>query len=357
MGTNQGNRAKRCRDALVITSFTKITAEQVAWLWPNVIPLGKLSLIAGFPGMNKSLVTVDIASRISRGTALPFSPGTASDPGDVLFLSAEDSAEDTIKPRLLAAGADMDRVHSASANIGSNRMFRLTDLRMLDQAVMRFRALKLIVIDPLSAYMGGVDSYRDASVRELLSPLTELAARRRVAIIGVVHLNKGARGDALARITGSVGIGAAARAVWLVGKDPEQDSGRVMACIKSNLGPDGMQLRFNMKTVSVPGLPNQPKAQWIQAGETCSLTAIMQASGERDKRCSEIDRAVAWLRDTLAEQSLPAEKVKALAKSNDLSEPTLNRAKSLAGIVSRKAGEAWYWKLTKPVQGDQDCQK
>jgi len=177
----------------VLHCFADIASKQLHWLWPGRIPLGKLTLLIGDPGLGKSLLTADIASRVSRGTSFP--DGAVCESGSVIFLSAEDDAADTIRPRLDVAGADVFRVHTLDAvrvqlSGGSvtEKAFNLeTDCTHLESALSQHPDVRLIVIDPLSAYLGGTDSHSNAEIRGLLSPLAALAARCEVAVLAVTH--------------------------------------------------------------------------------------------------------------------------------------------------------------------------
>src|SRR5262249_30786898 len=142
-------------------------------------------------------------------------------PGDVVFLSAEDDPADTLRPRLEAAGANLHRVHVLDRVIlgytggghQQNRAFTLQqDLEALSVKLAELGDVAAVIIDPITAYLGEVDSHRNAEVRALLAPLSELAAQHNTAIIGVSHLNKSAGSEALMRVTGSLAFVAAARA-------------------------------------------------------------------------------------------------------------------------------------------------
>jgi len=197
-----------------------VKPEPIRWLWPGRVPLGKLTLIVGDPGLGKSFLTLDLAARVSAGEPWPDAPGAENTPGAVVLLSAEDDLADTIRPRLDAAGADVERV--AALSISSLQR----DLPDLEKAMHDAPGVRLVVIDPITAYLAGTDSHKNADVRSLLAPLAELAARHRVAVVAVSHLNKHVGGSALYRAQGSLAFTAAARAVWLVAKD-KADVGRV----------------------------------------------------------------------------------------------------------------------------------
>lgn len=195
-------------------------------MWQGRIALGKLTLLAGDPGLGKSLLTIALAAHVTCSTPWPVDR-TPCPGGKVLLLSAEDDVEDTIRPRLDAAGADPSRVYALEAVFDVNgegtrrrRMLNLArDIECLDE-VLSSGGFRLVIVDPVSAYLGGVDTHRNADIRVVLAPLAELAARHKVAMVCVSHLTKGAGTSAIYRATGSIAFVAAARAAYVVTRDP-----------------------------------------------------------------------------------------------------------------------------------------
>jgi putative DNA primase/helicase len=183
-----------------------VQPEPITWLWPGRIAQGKVTLIAGDPGLGKSMLTVALAAHVSRGTPWPVDRSTCP-LGDTIMVSAEDDPGDTIRPRLDAAGADVARVHvltmvSEPDRDGNprERSFNLAkDMPGLDDLLRQKSDCKLITIDPVSAYLGGTDSHNNADVRALLTPLAAVASRHRVAIVAVTHLNKAQQAQAIYR--------------------------------------------------------------------------------------------------------------------------------------------------------------
>jgi hypothetical protein len=176
-------------------------------------------------------------------------------------MSAEDGIEDTIVPRLMAAGADRDRVYivaSATKPDGTGRKtFSLkTDVDLLEAKAKEIRDVRLIIVDPISAYMGGSDGNGNVETREVLEPLAEMANRLHIAVVAVTHLNKGGGGGgnqtALNRFSGSIAFIAAARAAFAVLEDPEDDERRFLLQAKNNLGPKckGLVFRMEQRVVS-----------------------------------------------------------------------------------------------------------
>ncbi len=250
----------------VIVRLSDVEPESVEWLWPGRIALGKLTLVAGDPGLGKSFLTLDMAARVSTGAGWPDSPGQRTDPGGVVLLSAEDALGDTIRPRLDAAGADVSRIVALEAirSVGdvrgggreSARAFDLSrDLPTLEEAIRSVGDCRLVVIDPVTAYLGGVDSHKNADIRGLLAPLGALAERHRVAVVAVTHLNKASGGPAIYRAMGSLAFAAAARAAWAVTKDEPDPRRRLFVPIKNNIAPDTGGLAYRIEPLGVDGCP------------------------------------------------------------------------------------------------------
>ena len=272
-------RAESFAPQAVFTQLAECTPTRLRWLWAGRVPLGKLTLLIGDPGLGKSFITLDIAARVSRGQALPAlageTPPTAADPGSVVLLSAEDDALDTILPRLSAAGADLARidvlkaVRQRHAGDGSHyeSMFSLQhDVALLEQEIAKRDNCRLVVIDPITAYLGRSDSHRNSEMRALLAPLSELAARTGVAVLAVNHLNKMGQGPAIYRSMGSLAFAATARSVLAVMCDPNDAASRVLVSLKSNVSAAVPGMRFQM-------VPNAESNNGESMRRTLHLTA------------------------------------------------------------------------------------
>ena len=337
----------------VLRCFSDIAPKPLHWLWPGRIPLGKLTLLIGDPGLGKSLLTADVASRVTRGTSFP--DGATCELGSVIFLSAEDDAADTIRPRLDAAGADVSRVHILEAvrvalTDGSltEKTFNLeTDSAILEGALLDRPDVRLIVIDPISAYLGGVDSHSNAEVRGILAPLVALAGRLGVAVLCVTHLRKSA-GQAIYRAISSIAFAAAARAVWAVAPDPEDGDRRLFLAVKQNLSSSAGGLAFRIETQNnVPRLAWEPGAVALAANDVLGNMEMQQDQSERRE-------AKEWLRDFLADGPIAVKKIQAEAKAAGWSWMTLRRAKEALPVVASKNGfqGKWEWRLQDPHSKD-----
>jgi putative DNA primase/helicase len=332
---------------VILRPLAEIEAKPLRWLWPGVLPHGKLSMLVGDPGLGKSLITLDIAARVSRGSAWP--DGTANEPGDVVLLSAEDDPADTIRPRLEAAGADISRillveaveVATAAENKATRkRLFSLSeDLGRLAEALKD--GVRLIVVDPISAYLAGTDSHNNSEVRGLLAPLSDMAAQHDVTVLAVSHLNKG-NGPAIYRTTGSLAFAAAARSVWACGRDPEDQSRVLVLPVKANLGPVDGGFAYKVMTQR-EGLP---VIAWEAGRVSGSVDEILQPAQTEDRE--ERAEAADWLKDLLSTGAIAAKEVKRLAAAERISSRALWKAKKALGVSAVKTDYCggWEWRLT-----------
>jgi hypothetical protein len=228
----------------------------IQWLWPGRFALGKLGLLVGLPDEGKGQVFCDMAARVTQGWDWPCGEGKAPK-GNVILLTAEDDISDTIRPRLAAAGADCDRVEIVKMVRDSEkeRMFSLvTDLHLLRQKIEQVGGVKLVQIDPITAYLGNgkVDSFRTTDVRSVLAPVVEFAADLHVSVVGIMHFNKKTDVDnALLRVSDSLAFGATARHVYAVVDDAENKR-KLFVKAKNNLsavGNKALAYRFGGREV------------------------------------------------------------------------------------------------------------
>ena len=338
---------------LILTGLAGVERELLEWLWPGRIPLGKLTLVAGDPGLGKSFVTLDIASRVSRGAPWPDLPLLKQVPGIVVLFSAEDDLGDTIAPRLDRMGANDRFIHAVQGVklLNKQRHFSLeTDLRPLEAALDNLPGTRLVVIDPIAAYCGKVDSHKNTDVRGLLAPLAELAARRRIAVVAVTHLSKTGGNKAVYRAMGSLAFAAAARAVWAITKDTNDPQRRLFLPAKLNLArdPDGLAYRITDGRVEWDSEPVKMHADEAFAAEARA------AEGKGDGRGGERREAMDWLREQLANGPVSSKQLGEDAKEMGFSDITLRRAYKEMGGKARKSQFAggWVWEL--PGEGDHE---
>ncbi len=329
---------------LEVRRLADVRAEPIQWLWPGRIPFGKITILEGDPGLGKSTLTVELAACVTTGRPLP--NGAEIQPRGVLFLSYEDTAADTIKPRLLAAGGDDTRaqvivgVVRSGEEVGFPEFPR--DADALEYQIIRHGA-KLVVIDPLTAALSAqLDFYKDTDVRRALSRLARVAERTGAAVVLVRHLTKKGSGNAITAGAGSIGITGAARVVLVVSADATNPAHRILAVAKSNLAKKPESLKFS--------LVQRGESSAIRWEGTSPLTAdelaVQRATDATDSKLLR-DEATDFLAGFLADGPKPRREVLQAAQREKFSDRTIERARqSLRITSSRKAfGGAVSWSL------------
>ncbi len=326
-----------------------ITPEKLRWLWGRRIPFGMVTLLEGDPNVGKSLLSVDIAARVSAGRRMPFSKKSRP-PANVIILSTEDSRAKIIRKRLAAAGANLNRVivPKLYRKNGDLRFEIPRGLGQLANFVKRNHAA-LLIIDPLVAFVPpDVNIYKDQDVRRALARLSQLAERVGFAVLAIRHLNKKVGLTPMYRGGGSIGIIGAARSSLIVAPDRQDSAVRILASIKSNLSPPPDALAFEI----VGTEDGSAKIEW-RGKITCTADELL------DPRSNPMSDAYYWLRRTLAQGSLPANEIERLARKAGIAKHTLDRAKSRLGVISRKgrgADRQWTWSLSQKSGGLKDTQ-
>lgn len=318
-----------------ITRLSEVESELVQWLWDGRIPLAKLSLLEGHPGIGKSHLTLDFAARVTIGRAFP-GDEDGHERGNVVILTAEDGLGDTVKPRLLAAGGNPKRVivvNGFRMNGDDLRLPIIPDDIPAIQRIVAEEGAVLVVVDPLAAFLAsGVNSWRDHDVRRALTPLAMLADETGAAVKVVRHLTKSPTGGAITAGGGSIGMIGAARAAMLVAVDPEDESRRVLAVVKSNLAVKPPSLSFRLE--STPD--GRSRIAWCGSSSHSAdaLIAAQRDDGER----GALDVAMEFLRAHLADHAAHSKKdVLSAARSEGIATRTLERAAAKLNVfVGRK---------------------
>ena len=327
------------RVGLILTRISDVEAQEIRWIWYGRIALGKVTVIAGHPGLGKSQLTAFLAAMVTTGGAWPNADGFAP-LGSVIMLSCEDDIADTIRPRLEAAGADLtkvDAVEGVYSVKGARRVFHVKDdMPHLEAALDRVEGVKLVIIDPITAYLDGEDSHNTGDVRSALAPLQDLAMQRGIAVVVVSHLNKsGGSGRAVNAVTGSGAFVALARGAFLIEKDADDPERRLLLPIKNNLAQSpGLAFRVREKL-----LDNGIRAPYLEfENGTVDITAdeaLAQAGGS-GSRGSALSDAKSFLVDILQSGPLPAKEIEAQAIGAGIARKTLRKAREELCIITRK---------------------
>lgn len=303
-----------------------IRATETKWLWYPYIPFGKITVIQGDSGEGKTTLILNIAARLTLGKL----PQTVevTEPMNVIYQTAEDGLSDTVKPRLLSAGADCSRIIVINE---SERNISMSDKRL--EAAIAHTHAKLVILDPLQAYIGAqVDMHRANEIRPVMSHLASIAEKYGCAVVLIGHMNKAMGMKSTYRGLGSIDITAAARSVLIVARDKENPNFRVVAHVKSSLAPEGKTVAFEL----------DPDSGFHFRGEyECNIDEILLGVGKRTKT----DCSNEFLQDLLRDGRKSQREIISIARNIGISERTLNRAKKQLGIRSLKQGNQWFWEM------------
>ena len=313
-----------------LVCMADIEEREVEWLWKPYIPYRKITLFRGDPGLGKTYFALMVASIVSNGWAFPDKYGdtgfTPTAAGNVLFLTAEDDLEDTIKPRLRKAKADMSKIHSFTDYI------TFADPQFED--LLKECSPRLVIIDPLQAFLGeGIDMHRANEIRPIFSHVRHLAERYNCSFIMLEHLNKNPGGKAIYRGLGSMDITGAARSVLMFGCDPQNDANKGFIHAKSNLDRKGEIVGFSITEHGLEWNPNT----------TLTDDMILGHSTKSGRPSYEVDEAVEFLKEQLQGNFITADEIYKRAEAQGISKRTLQRAKKEAGVDTVQKDRKWYW--------------
>ena len=353
------------KPGLVSVCAADIKPEKVSWLWDQRLPLGKCVTVAGEGGLGKTMLLVWIAAAVSKGGGWPCGEGN-SPQGSVIILSAEDDAADTLVPRLLAADANCSKIHIVPAvrmeDDKGHRSFNLqADLPLLEKKIDEIGEVRLVIIDPITSYLGKVDSHKNAETRSVLEPLGELAARLRICVIANNHVSKATVGSANNRVIGSVAFVNHARAVFIVTADPDDQGRRLFIPSKTNLGRPRDGLAYRIATTFVGSGDDIFEAPYVKWEDSpVSMTAdeaVAATSGGAEGARSAKAEAMDFLRDALAGGPVAVSDIQRDARAAGHATKALRSAREALRIIPRKAGlkEGWVWELPKMPNTPEDA--
>ncbi|MFD9863713.1 AAA family ATPase [Streptomyces alboflavus] len=346
---------ERAARRLRVTPLSKIRLRGTYWLWENRVPLGGLTLWAGREGIGKSTSAAWLAAQVTRGTL----PGVHfGRPRSVFYAASEDSWERTVAPRLVAAGADLERTFRIDVleeeRPGVAAPLTLpADTSTLGKE-MRAHDVGLLIVDPLvSALNGAIDTHRDREVRSALEPLGQIADQAGAAVLGLVHFGKGSSTDPLSLILGSRAFAATARAVIAMARDPQSEDGTViLSQEKNNLGRlDLPSLTYVVRDTEVETEDGRTSVGRVEfTGESAqSVGDVLADSGTAPEERSEREEAVAWLRDYLTRNGgeAPAGELFKAGAQAGFERHTLRRCRAKAHVKSQKADfeGGWVWRV------------
>jgi putative DNA primase/helicase len=339
-----------------VVALADVKPEPIRWLWRDRIPLGMFSLLAGQPGVGKTTIAMSITAIVTRGGTWPFSQDRALQ-GRVVILTAEDDPKYTLVPRLMAAGADLTRVIVVQSvmrpledgHTVDTPLLLSEDMHQLHGVMEQYNDTRLMIFDPLSAYLGVKDSHRDADVRQVLGPLTELAGRHGVAVLGITHLSKNAANSAMARFMGSTGIIAASRAAFLATRHEDE---LMLLPVKNNLAPiDTGGLTYWIKGATVGDGITTSCIEWTGQTDIDADKALSQQQSL--VRSPKLVEAMDFLEEQLKDGPKRQPEIEQEATECGISWATVRRARAELKIMSNKDRFSGGWKWYTKEQFDQ----
>jgi len=337
-------------DGVILVNGASLTPEPISWLWQYWLARGKVQVLAGPPGQGKTTIAMACAATVTIGGRWP--DGSRCAIGNVLVWSGEDDPADTLLPRLMAMGADRDKIFFVDATrIGGQELTfdPARDMRPLERAIDQIGGISLLIVDPIVSAVTG-DSHKNTEVRRALQPLVDLASRTNCAVLGISHFSKGGQGqDPTQRVVGSVAFGAVARLVMVAAKVKSDDGNekRILARSKSNIGPDGGGFEYSIaQSEPIPGI----QASYILWGAAVSGTAteLLSDPDVADDDGSDSDDAVDLLRAELKGSYLvSSEAASKPLKDAGFSKKQIWSASKKLHVIRKKDGMTggWLWRL------------
>jgi len=322
-----------CHNSALVKMYSDVRPTSVNWLWYPYIPYGKITILQGDPGDGKSTMMMNIIAAVSTGGLTPDGK-KIKEPQTVIYQCSEDGVADTIKPRLLIAGAACDKV----AFLDEEKVDLSLDDENIRRAIYELKA-KLLVIDPFQAYFGDGDLSSTMGVRKIMHRLGIWASLYDCAIVLIGHLNKNTSSKALYRSLGSIDVMATARSVLQVSCFEENSEIKVIKQVKSSLAPRGKDVCF--RTDTTQGIV------WFCNEENCLETNQKVHIEKYTKQ----EQTAKMLQKVLTNGPVAASAIAKHFSSANISERTVMLMKKMLGIKSFRKGDKWYWALEEKIGG------
>lgn len=326
---------------LSIIQLDTVKTKDIQHLWRDRIYLESINIIVGMPESGKSSLISDICARVSTGREWPDIPNIPQPVGRVLYIQCEDSIAATIKPRFENHNGDATKIDilcgvKVPRGEGIDTFALKEHMHHIDRYASKHPDLRLIVFDPLTAYLGKVDSHRDAEVRSVLNPLQAIAERYTIAILGIMHTNK-SQMQAMYKVSGSMAFAAAARACWMIAKESmdEEESARLMLQVKNNLARNPGNWSYNLVNCE----NDRSRVEWLGRVEVSADEVLAITPGLGDNKLEE---AIAWLLHILGDGPVSSLTIAVQSSEADIKERTLRRACAKLKTHRYKNDGKWY---------------
>ena len=346
---SQPTPARNNRSVTLVQCST-IEAKPITWLWNGFIPQGKLTLLAGAGGTGKSTLAFNFAATVSNAGIWP-DGSRCTISGNVLIWSSEDDASDTIVPRLMAVGANLQRCRIITGAIDENGLRSpfdaAKDMDRLREAINQIGGVSLLVIDPIVTAVTG-DMHKANDVRRSLQSIVDFAVEMNCAVLGITHFSKGTAGkNSAERVIGSQAFAALARMVLVAAKE-EDSHRRVFTRAKSNNSIDTGGFSYTIEAGSLTNGIEVTRIAWGEALEGSSRSILSEVEGDTNEEAGQLGAAKQFLMNTLRNGPAPSKELLEHAREGySVSAITLRRAQKELGIVATKSTFAggWNWSL------------
>jgi len=349
------NEAKKHEKSgeMAVGKISEVNQKNVNWLWKERLAYGKITIYAGEPGVGKSQLLLYMASIVSLGGRF-HGENRLCNKDKVLLICNEDNADDTIKPRLMALGADLENIDYVKGiqtfDAGGNEYF--SPISIVENIVelenqIKANAYKLIIIDPISLYLGSIDDGKNKEIRHVLAILNALAERHHACIVLNSHFtkpsNNASKSSAIYRVMGSIGFIAGSRMAFAVLKDDEDPEKRVVSSIKNNLVKESKGLIYTIESFLVDKIETS-RIKW--SNETSNKTADDLLNSQRDKSSPKLDDAKTLLLEMLRNGSVPVSEIRKAFEADGLSVNRMYAAKNALKIYENdsfvgRRGKIW----------------
>lgn len=349
--------ATNTTENLHIMNLEDVQMNRILWLWRDWLPLGKMTILAGAAGCGKTNLALALASKITTGGTFP--DGTPCEhPGEVLIFSTEDDPSDTLKPRLIANGADISKVSIITGCSHKNNTFEpfnpTKDFPKIEQYIKNTPNLKLLIIDPIvSAVSGDLNKAND--VRRSLQPLVDLSNQYNFAILGITHFSKNsAQNSPVDRILGSQAFSAISRMAWTATRRDIHDD-YILVRAKSNISTLEGGIRYQIECIEIDDDIETTATNWLGTVEGNAVELLNARDFVKHDSDSVIKNTKVFLIELLGSvESMSSKDVQSKAKDAGFSQASIRRARQLLDIKPfRPHGEkVWFWSLPQSHRSD-----
>lgn len=340
---------------LLIKNASTYIMTELEWLWPQRIPKGKIVLYTGNPDTGKSMAVLDLIARVSTGSDFPDGSVNVHGASRVLLAASEDDPNDTLIPRLVAAGANLSNVEIVVGTVLRTKSKKETkqkrtaldlkrDAKMLLDAIKENPDIKLLCLDPLTSFFGDADQNKDKDIRPIMDEVSRMCSKSGITIVGIVHSNKRSDVSAVHKVSGAGSLAASVRAVWGFSRDSEDKKKGKMAFVKGNLGKNKSGINYSIEEVFITINGNQvgvPKLVWGDGFEEDADDILKAERNNKSEKDTKMIQAKALI---MARMPIKAKSLYEEAEKEGISIRTVKSARyELTDVIVKRYNNEWWW--------------